>query len=97
MTAMAKLSVEDIQGDGEMTKQRKTSNPQSKRKIEEAKTLNPSSPQNETREEKDVVTMETDSLDCSICFNPLYPPINQVPFFFSYIFWRFISFFLWFV
>ncbi|KAF3335363.1 putative E3 ubiquitin-protein ligase SINA-like 9 [Carex littledalei] len=95
---MAKLSSDDIEGEGEMAKRRKTNeggktlnppssgskikegktlNPQSQSKTKEGKTLNPTSPQNETGEEKERATIDTDFLECSICFNPLYPPVNQ--------------------
>ena len=45
------------------------------------KTLNPTSPQNETGEENKIATIHTDFLECSICFNLMYSPVNQVIYF----------------
>ncbi|XP_078153054.1 E3 ubiquitin-protein ligase SINA-like 11 [Carex rostrata] len=81
---MAKLSSDDTEGEGKGAKRRKTnergktlSTPSPQSKIKEGKSSNSTSAQNETGEEKEMATIDTDFLECSICFNPLYSPINQ--------------------
>ncbi|XP_078154090.1 putative E3 ubiquitin-protein ligase SINA-like 6 [Carex rostrata] len=54
-----------------------TSNPPSPSKIEGEETSNPYPPQEETGDTRERVTIDTDLLDCSICINPLYPPLYQ--------------------
>ncbi|KAF3341921.1 putative E3 ubiquitin-protein ligase SINA-like 9 [Carex littledalei] len=53
------------------------SNPPTPRKIGGEETSNPSPPREETGGERETVTIDTDLLDCSICTNPLCPPLYQ--------------------
>lgn len=90
--AMAKFSLDDVDDEGGVAKRRKiqreggeTSNHLSQREIKGGEASNP--PQKETGGGGEIgVTIDPDLLDCSICFYPLCPPVNQVFLFFKALF-----------